>query len=94
MSKPPAPLKNHKNIEFLSTTGLDSLKSQKATCTKTASNVGPSSAAREMPLKWLLLVGPTMAHLEWYADLLSPHQLNKKTNNKRRDSGTPSDNTF
>ena len=34
-------LKNHKNIGFLSNTGLDSLKNQKAT--KPAFNVGPSS---------------------------------------------------
>ena len=36
------PLKNHKNIGFLSNTGPDPLKNQKAT--KPAFNVGPSSA--------------------------------------------------
>ena len=37
-----APLKNHKNIGFLSNTGPDPLKNHKAT--KPAFNVGPSSA--------------------------------------------------
>ena len=38
----PPPLKNHKNIGFLSNTGPDPLKIHKAT--KPAFNVGPSSA--------------------------------------------------
>ena len=38
----PPPLKNHKNIGFLSNTGPDPLKNHKAT--KPAFNVGPSSA--------------------------------------------------
>ena len=38
------PLKNHKNIGFLSNTGLDTLKDYKAT--KPALNVGPSSACQ------------------------------------------------
>ena len=38
----PPPLKNHKNIGFLSNTGLDPLKNYKAT--KPVFNVGPSSA--------------------------------------------------
>ena len=38
----PSPLKNHKNIGFLSNTGPDPLKIYKAA--KTAFNVGPSSA--------------------------------------------------
>ena len=36
------PLENHKNIGFLSNTGLETLKNHKAT--KPAFNVGPSSA--------------------------------------------------
>ena len=36
------PLKNHKNIGFLSNTGADHLKNHRAT--KPAFNVGPSSA--------------------------------------------------
>ena len=39
---PPSPLKNHKNIGFLSNTGPDPLKNHKVT--KPAFNVGPSSA--------------------------------------------------
>ena len=42
-----SPRKNHKNIEFLSNTGLDPLKNHKAT--KPAFNVGPSSA---MAFRW------------------------------------------
>ena len=38
----PDPLKNHKNIGFLTNTGPDPLKNHKAT--KPAFNVGPSSA--------------------------------------------------
>ena len=41
---PPPPLKNYKNIGFLSNTGLDPLKNHKAT--KLAFNVGQSSAFR------------------------------------------------
>ena len=37
----PDPLKNHKNIEFLSNTGPDPLKNHKDT--KPALNVGPSN---------------------------------------------------
>ena len=39
---PPPPLKNHKNIGFLSNSGPDPLKNYKAT--EPAFNVGPSSA--------------------------------------------------
>ena len=46
----PTPLKNHKNIGFLSNTDLDPLKKQKAT--KPAFNVGPSSA-HQMVFPWL-----------------------------------------
>ena len=48
-----APLKNHKNIGFLSNTGPDPLKNYKAT--KPAFNVGPSSA-----FKWRFAGGPMM----------------------------------
>ena len=40
----PPPLKNHKNIGFLSNTGPGPLKNHKAT--KTAFSVGPSSASQ------------------------------------------------
>ena len=38
---PTPPLKNHKNIGFLSNTGPDPLKNHKAACTKPVFNVGP-----------------------------------------------------
>ena len=41
----PPPLKNHKNIGFLSNTGTDPLKNHKAT--KPAFNVGQSSARQQ-----------------------------------------------
>ena len=41
----PPPLKNHKNIGFLSNSGLDPMKNYKAT--KPAFNVGPSSARQQ-----------------------------------------------
>ena len=50
------PLKNHKNIGFLSNTGLDPLKNHKAT--KPAFNVWPA---------WCFAGGPMMARLYlWY----------------------------
>ena len=55
------PLENHKNIRFLSNTGPDSLKNYKATTP--AFNVGPSSHARETPLKWRFAGGPMIARL-------------------------------
>ena len=47
-SGPPPPLKNHKNIGFLSNTGPDPLKNHKAA--KPAFNVGPTSAHDDGPL--------------------------------------------
>ena len=56
------PLKNHKNIGFLSNTGSDPLKNHKAT--KPTFNVGQSSApVSETPFKWRFAGGPMMAHL-------------------------------
>ena len=55
----PPPLKNHKNIWFLSNTGLDPLKNRKAT--KPAFNVVPLSARQRMPFKWRFAGGPMMA---------------------------------
>ena len=53
-SGPPPPLKNHKNIGFLSNTDPSPLKNHKAT--KPTFNVGPSSArqrnAIEMAFRW------------------------------------------
>ena len=61
------PLKNHKNIEFLSNNSPDPLENHKAAkCTK------PTSS--ETPFKWRFAGGPMMARLEWYLDPLSPHK--------------------
>ena len=54
---PPPPLKNHKNIEFLSNTVPDPLKNHKAT--KPAFNVGPSSASQQNTIKMVF---------RWWAD--------------------------
>ena len=48
------PLKNHKNIEFLSNTGPDPLK------IKPAFNVGPSSAHQRMVFRWRAGDGPIL----------------------------------
>ena len=66
---PPPPLKNHKNIWFLSNTGPDPLKNHKAT--KLAFNVGPSSARQRNAILMM------KAHFKWYLDPLSSHQLKK-----------------
>ena len=58
---PPPPLKNHKNIGFLSNTGPDPLKNHKAT--KPAFNVGPHQHTRETPFKWRFTGGPMATHL-------------------------------
>ena len=54
------PMKNHKNIGFLSNTGPDPLKNHKAT--NPAFNVGPSSArqrnAIQMAFRWRANDGP------------------------------------
>ena len=54
-------LKNHKNIRFLSNTGLDPLKNHKAT--KPDSMLGHRWHASEMPFKWHFAGGPMMANL-------------------------------
>ena len=53
----PPPLKNHKNIEFLSYTGQDPLKFSKTT--KPAFNVG-SSSARQQVFRWRADDGPLL----------------------------------
>ena len=60
------PLKNHKNIGFLSKTGPDPLKNHKAT--KPAFNVGPSSACQGnailMAFRWRADDGPILVVFE------------------------------
>ena len=56
------PLKNHKNIGFLSNTGRDPLKK----ITKLPSQysmLGHRPLASEMPFKWRFTAGPMMARL-------------------------------
>ena len=59
---PPPPLKNYKNIGFLSNTGPETLKIHKA----------------NMPFKWRFVGGPMMVRFKWYMGPLSPHQLKKR----------------
>ena len=75
------PLKNHKNIRFLSNIDLDLLKN--CNSAKPTFNVGPVKR---------FTGGPMMARLKWYFDPLSLHQVKNK--NKRCQSWTPSDETF
>ena len=60
----PPPLKNHKNIQFVSKTGPDLLPSQHSML------LGNYRPARNTPFKWRLAGGPMMARLLW---LLNPH---------------------
>ena len=59
-SGPPPPLKNQKNIGFLSNIGLDPLKNHKAI--KPVFNFGPSSARKQkaikMEFRWRANEGP------------------------------------
>ena len=72
-----SPLKYHKNIVFFSNTGSDPLKNHKATCTKPAFNVGPSSARqRNAIFKRRFADGPMMACFYCYLGPLSHHQKN------------------
>ena len=57
---PPPPLKNHKNIGFLSNTGPDPLKNHKAT--KPTFNVGPLSAHQRNAISMPFAGGQMMAH--------------------------------
>ena len=57
----PPPLKNHKNIGFLSNTGPDPPKNHKAT--KPAFNFKHYRHASKTPFKWRFAGGSMMAHL-------------------------------
>ena len=54
MRSGPPPLKNHKNIGFLSNTGPDHLNNHKATMP--AFNVGPSLARQQNAIEMLLVI--------------------------------------
>ena len=73
---PPPPLENDKNIGFHSNTGPDPLKLTKLLGQH--SMLGHHRHASETPFKWRYPGGPMMAHLEWYFDPLSPHQLKNR----------------
>ena len=85
------PLKNHKNIEFLSNTGPDPLKNHKTT--KPVFNVGPSSAHQRNTIYWRFTGGPMMARFKWYFGSIVPSRTKKKKK-KTGQNWTPSDKTF
>ena len=60
------PLKNHKNIGFLSNTDPDPLNNHKAA--QPAFNNGLSLARQRNPLKWRFAGRPMMARNKWYLD--------------------------
>ena len=86
----PPPLKNHKNIGFLSNSGLDPLKYTKLPSQHSLS--GHHQHASETPFKWRFAGGSMMARLKCYLDPPTPHQLKKKQK-KPRQNWTPSDKT-
>ena len=59
----PPPLKNHKNIGFLSNTGPDPLENHKAT--KTAFNIGPPSARQRNAISIHFNYGPLLEVFEF-----------------------------
>ena len=81
------PLNYHKNIGFSSITGPDPLK--KIAATKSAFNVGPSSARQQNAIQLRFAGRLMMALLKWYLDPPSPHQLKKKGKKKFVEIGSP-----
>ena len=71
----PPPLKNHKNIGFLSNTGPDPLGNYKATMP--AFNIGPSKVRQRNVIKMAFRWWADDGRFKWYVDRLSPHQLKK-----------------
>ena len=76
MAGGPDPLKNHKNIGFLSNTGPDPLKITKLH--SQYSMLGHHRPANETPFKWRFAGGPVMVLSKWYLDSL----VNLKNNVK------------
>ena len=85
-----SPLKNLKNIGFLSNTGPDPLQSSNMKATKLSqhSMLGHYRHASETQFKWCFPGGPIMAHFQRYLDPLS----HKKKKKKGCQSWTPSGN--
>ena len=75
---PPHPLKNHKNIEFLSNTGQDPLNNCKVT--KPAFNVGPSSTRQRNVIQMVFRLWPDDCPLKELFG--SSHKLRKKREKK------------
>ena len=71
----PDPPKDHKNIRFLSNTGLDPLKITKLPSQH--SMLDHHQHTSETPFKWRFAGGLMMARLYWYLDPPSPHQQKK-----------------
>ena len=87
---PPPPLKNYKNIGFLSHTGQDSLKMTKLPSQHSMS--GHHQNASKTPFKWHFADRLMMAHLLLIVSFGSSH---KNDNNKKNlQSWTPSGKTF
>ena len=86
---PHLPLKNHKNIGFLSNTSPDPMENHKVTCTKPEFNAGPSSARKrnaiKMASRWRADDGPLIALMD---PTTSPHQLKNKNKNNKKQSST------
>ena len=85
MESGPPPLKNHKNMGFLSNTGLDPLKKSQSYQASIQCWVIMGRPAKRH-LNGILPGGPMMARFKWYLDPLSSH---KKTKIKCCQSWTP-----
>ena len=70
---PDPPLKDHKNIGFLSNTGPDSLKITKLPSQH--SMLVHNRHDSDTPFQWHFADAPMMARSKCYVDRLSPHQL-------------------
>ena len=80
----PPPLKNHKNIGFLSNTGPDRLKITKLLSQHSMLGHHWPVPVSEMPFKWRFAGGPMMARFKCYLESLSPHQKQKKKKKKKK----------
>ena len=78
-----SPMKNHKNIGFLSNIGPDPLKIRKLPSQHSMS--GHYQSSSEMPFKWHFAGGPMMVRKYWHLDPPFPQ--------KSCQSWTPSDKT-
>ena len=77
-SGPPPPLKNHKNIGFLSNTGPDPLKIHKLPSQHSMLGHHQPVPVSETPFKWRFAGRPVMARFKYFLDGLTPHKKKKK----------------